>query len=81
MTNVGIPVANNHIQTGLISTTSPFTANNALATPFNIVGNGNTNCSPAGNAACNFYGGFGFSGSGNSITFNVLVANPTCSKP
>ncbi len=78
-TYVAIPVANNNIQTGLISTvpTGAFTAGNALATPFNIVGNGSTNCGPAGTAACNFYDGFGFSGAGNSITLNVSIANPT----
>ena len=78
-TYVPIPVAGNNIQTGLISTfpTGVFNANNALATPFNIAGNGNTNCGPGGSAACNFYDGFGFSGSGNSITLNVSVASPT----
>ena len=78
-TYVSLPVANNNIQTGLISTfpTGVFTADNSLATPFNIVGNGLTNCGPGGNAACNFYDGFGPSGSGNSITLNVSVANPS----
>ncbi len=72
-------MVNNNIQTGLISTfpTTTFTANNGLATTFNIAVNGLTNCGPGGNAACNFYDAFGFSGAGNSITFNVSVADAT----
>ena len=52
-TDVAIPMANNNIQTGLINTfpTSTFTANNGLATTFNVAGNGLTNCGPGGNAA------------------------------
>lgn len=74
-----IAVANNNIQTGLISTflTGTFTANNPLATPFDIASNGCSTCGPSGTAACNFYDRFGFSGSGQSITLNVSVANAT----
>ena len=77
--DVAIPMVNNNIQTGLISTfpTTTFTANNGLATTFNVAGNGLTNCGPGSNAACNFYDAFGFSGAGNSITLNVSVADPT----
>ena len=53
-TSVAIPTSND-IQTGLINTfpTGTFTANNALATPFDIPASGN-----------NFYDGFGLSGAG-----------------
>jgi len=76
-TPVTIPTSNN-IQTGLISSvpTGTLTANNSLATPFNIPSAAGT-CGPAGNQPCNFYDGFGFSGSGQSITMNVNVANAT----
>jgi hypothetical protein len=78
-TYVSLPMANNNIQTGLINTvpTGTFTADNSLATPFNLAGNGLTNCGPGANAACNFYDGFGFAGAGNSITLNVSVADAT----
>jgi hypothetical protein len=76
-TYVAIPATNN-IQSGLLSTfpTGIFTANNSLATPFNIPG-AVGNCGPAGNSPCNFYDGFGFSGNGNSIVMNVSIASPT----
>jgi len=76
-TYVTIPTSNN-IQTGLISTvpTGTFTANNSLATPFNIP-SASGKCGPGGNQPCNFYDGFGFSGSGQSIAMNVSVANAT----
>jgi PEP-CTERM motif len=78
-TFVPITQADDNIQTALVSTVpnGDFTANNVLATPFDIVGNGSTNCGPAANAACNFYDGFGFNGSGQSITLNVSVADAT----
>jgi hypothetical protein len=66
-TSVAIPTSND-IQTGLISTfpTGTFTANNALATPFDI---------PA--SSSNFYDGFGFNGAGDSITMNVSIPDVT----
>jgi PEP-CTERM motif len=66
-TSVAIPTSNN-IQTGLISTfpTGTFTADDALATPFDIPASGN-----------NFYDGFGFSGAGDSITMNVSIPDVT----
>ncbi len=59
-------VANNNIQTGLISTfpTGIITADNVLATPFDIPSTGS-----------NFYDGF--SGAGSSIVLDVSVADPT----
>jgi len=70
---VSLPIANNNIQTGLINAfpIGTFTANNGLATPFNVAGNGSTNCGPGSNAACNFYDGFGFSGAENTITLSL----------
>jgi uncharacterized protein (TIGR03437 family) len=76
-TTVPIPGSNN-IQTALLSTvpTGNFIANNSLATPFNISGAAGT-CGPSGSSPCNFYDGFGFSGSGQSITINVSIPSPT----
>ena len=76
-TYVTIPTSNN-IQTALISTipTGTFTANNTLATPFSISA-APGKCGPSGNSPCNYYDGFGFSGSGKSITMEVDVASPT----
>jgi uncharacterized protein (TIGR03437 family) len=77
LTPVAIPTTNN-IQTGLYSSfpVGVFTANNTLATPFNIPATPGT-CGPSGNAPCNFYDGFGTSGSGKSITINVSIESPT----
>jgi uncharacterized protein (TIGR03437 family) len=76
-TPVAIP-ANNNIQTALYSSfpTGAFTASNTLGTTFNIPTTPGT-CGPSGNAPCNFYDGFGTSGSGQSITINVSIASPT----
>lgn len=76
-TFVPIP-GDDNIQTTLMNTfpTGTFTANNALATPFAISA-APGKCGPSGAAPCNFYDGFGLSGSGLSITLNVSVANPT----
>jgi len=76
-TTVAIPATNN-IQTELYSTfpTGTFTANNYLATPFSIA-SAPGKCGPSGASPCNYYDGFGFSGSGMSITMNVSVASPT----
>jgi uncharacterized protein (TIGR03437 family) len=76
-TTVPIPATNN-IQTALESTfpTGTFTANNSLATPFAIPAAAG-NCGPSLSSPCNFYDGFGSSGSGESITINVSVDSPT----
>jgi hypothetical protein len=76
-TYVSIPTSNN-IQTALISTvpTATFIANNALATPFGI-SEAPGKCGPSGASPCNFYDGFGGSGSGKSITMDVSIASPT----
>ena len=76
-TYVPIP-GTNSIQTNLMNTfpTGTFIANNALATPFSI-SSALSNCGPSGAAPCNYYDGFGSSGSGLSITLNVSVASPT----
>src|SRR5579862_6457211 len=76
-TFVPIP-GDDNIQTTLMNTfpTGTFTANNLLATPFAISA-APGKCGPSGAAPCNFYDGFGLSGSGLSITLNMSVANPT----
>jgi len=76
-TYVTIPTSNS-IQTSLISTipTGAFTVSNLLKTTFNIPSTPTT-CGYAGNGPCNFYDGFGFSGSGQSITMNVMIPKPT----
>jgi hypothetical protein len=59
-----VPIPGTHnIQTNLINTfpTGIFTANNTLATPFNI-SSAPGNCGPADNAPCNYYDGFTGSG-------------------
>jgi hypothetical protein len=73
-TSVAIP-ASNDIQTNLISTfpTGTFTADNALATPFQIPASSISSCGTGG--VCNFYDGF--TGSGSSITINVSIADVT----
>jgi hypothetical protein len=75
-TAVTIP-ATDDIQTNLISTfpTGNFTANNTLATPFQIPATSTSSCGIGG--VCNFYDGFGFSGDGSSITMNVSIPNVT----
>lgn len=76
-TYVAIP-GDDNIQTTLMNTfpTGTFTANNALATQF-VISGAPGKCGPTGAAPCNFYDGFGLSGSGLSVTLNVSVANPT----
>jgi len=76
-TYVTIPTTNN-IQTELYNTfpTGTFIANNALATPFSIP-NALGKCGPSGSSPCNYYDGFGVSGSGTSITMGVSIASPT----
>jgi hypothetical protein len=76
-TYVTIP-ANNNIQTALFNTfpTGTFIANNALATPFNIPSAAGK-CEPSGASPCNYYDGFGFLGSGKSITMDISIASPT----
>ncbi len=76
-TYVPIP-GTNSIQTTLMNTfpTGVYTPSNGLGAPFSI-STAPGNCGPAGNASCNYYDGFGFSGSGQSITLNVSVASPT----
>lgn len=75
-TSVAIP-ASNDIQTNLISTfpTGTFTANNALATPFQIPASSSTSCGTGG--VCNFYDAFGLNGSGSSLTINVSIPDVT----
>ncbi len=76
-TFVPIPVSND-IQTDLISTfpLGIFNANNLLATPFVIQANSGT-CGVSGDAPCNFYDGFGFSGSGTALKIFTSVNSPT----
>ena len=76
-TYVPIPTSDN-IQTNLINTfpTGAFVSNNVLATPFSIPSAAGT-CGNTAKAPCNFYDGFGFSGSGKSITMNVSIQSPT----
>ena len=74
-----VPIPGTHnIQTNLINTfpTGTFIANNTLATPFNI-SSAPGNCGTANNAPCNYYDGFGSTGSGKSLTLNVSIAGPT----
>jgi uncharacterized protein (TIGR03437 family) len=68
----------NNIQTGLINTfpATDFTTSNSLATPFTVRSATGT-CGPAGASPCNFWDGFGFSGSGKTTTMDVSIANPT----
>jgi PEP-CTERM motif len=74
-TEVTITQANNNIQTGLISTfPTPTFTSAGTGTPYDVAGNGNTNCGPGKNAACNFYDAFTY---GSSITLTTDVANPT----
>ncbi len=76
-TTVPIP-GTNSIQTSLMNTfpTGTYTPNNGVGAPFSI-STAPGKCGPASNAPCNYYDGFGFTGSGQSITLNVSVANPT----
>jgi len=68
----------NNIQTGLVSTfpATDFTTSNSLATPF-TVRSAAGNCGPAGASPCNFWDGFGFSGSGKTTTMDISIANAT----
>jgi hypothetical protein len=75
LTYIAIP-ADSSIQTDLINTfpTGIFTAQNALGTTFSIPSSPAT-CGYAANGPCNFYQGFGSSGSGETLTINVSIAN------
>ncbi|HET6277090.1 MAG TPA: hypothetical protein VFE16_14265 [Candidatus Cybelea sp.] len=75
LTYVAIPVTNS-IQTDLISTfpTGTFQPKHGTST-FSIPSSPDT-CGYADNGPCNFYDGFGFSGSGTSITIDAKVSSP-----
>jgi len=75
-TYVPIPGTNNIQAIANTFPTGTFTANNTLATPFSISA-APGKCGPSGAAPCNYYDGFGFSGSGESITLNVSVTSAT----
>jgi pimeloyl-ACP methyl ester carboxylesterase len=72
---VTIP-ASNSIQEDLIDTfpLGTFTANNQLATLFEIPSTPNT-CGYNGLGPCNYYDAFGFDGAGQSITIDVSIPN------
>jgi hypothetical protein len=77
-TYVPVPGANNCIQTNLISTfpEGALTADNKLATPFNIATVPAT-CGYTGTGACNFFDAFGFIGVGDAITIDVSIRHVT----
>jgi len=77
-TFVAIPNANNSIQTDLVNTfpEGTFTANNPLATQFNIASVPAT-CGYTGAGACNFYDAFGWSGNGLALTIAVSIPRVT----
>jgi uncharacterized protein (TIGR03437 family) len=74
-TYVPIPATDN-IQTALISTipTGIFTTSNAI--PFSIPDTPGK-CGPSAAAPCNYYDGFGVSGSGQSVTLKVSIVGAT----
>ena len=76
-TFVSIP-GSNDIQTDLISTfpLGIFNANNSLGTPF-LIRSASSTCGVSGDAPCNFYDGFGFSGSGTAFSIFTSVDSPT----
>jgi hypothetical protein len=76
-TLVTIP-ATDSIQTDLVSTfpTGLFQADDNFKTPFKIPAKPAT-CGYAGTGPCNFYDGWGSSGSGQTITMSVSIPNPT----
>lgn len=76
-----VPIPGTHnIQTNLINTfpTGTFIANNTLVTPFQI-SSAPGNCGTSNNGPCNYYDGFGSTGSGKSLTLSVTppIASPT----